>query len=271
MEGYGNKIKSFKVDGKKADPTLSYNLKGVHTIQIVLANRRPDIKKINSVEHYVTLPAPIVSINGKELSWSAVNGAKGYKVVRNGKLMAVVKETSFSIIDDLFGEYSVMAVDEKEVESFGSEPVVFTGNSFVQTIELENAIAKSTLSYNGFLGEGFVEISKKENLTINIPVTLPEDGIYTIDFRYANGNGPTNTENKCALRTLKEGNIIVGTVVLPQRGKEEWSNWGWSNTIPVRLTKGTHQLTLSLDPQNENMNGDINQAMLDQLRIIKIN
>ena len=124
-----------------------------------------------------------------------------------------------------------MAVDEKEVESFGSEPVVFTGNNFVQTIELENATAKSTLSYNGFLGEGFVEISKKENLTINIPVTLPEDGIYTIDFRYANGNGPTNTENKCALRTLKEGNIIVGTVVLPQRGKEEWSNWGWSNTI----------------------------------------
>ena len=45
MEGYGNQIKSFNVDGKKADPKLSYTLKGTHTVKIVLANVAPRYKE----------------------------------------------------------------------------------------------------------------------------------------------------------------------------------------------------------------------------------
>ena len=92
-----------------------------------------------------------------------------------------------------------------------------------------------------------------------------------MDFRYANGNGPTNTENKCAIRTFNVDGQFAGTFVFPQRGKEEWSNWGFSNVNTVKLTKGTHEFQLSFEDWNENMNGEINQAMLDYLRLIKIN
>ncbi len=99
---------------------------------------------------------------------------------------------------------------------------------------------KSMLDFKGFSGSGFVEINTKENRNVNIPVDINEPGLYAISFRYANGNGPVNTENKCAIRTLSVDEKFSGTVIFPQRGKEEWSNWGFSNAIQATLTKGKH-------------------------------
>jgi len=102
-------------------------------------------------------------------------------------------------------------------------------------------------------------------------VEVPEAGLYALDFRYANGNGPVNTDNKCAIRTLRDGQgQLLGTVVLPQRGVGEWSNWGFSNAILVPLAKGKNTLTLTYEPANTNMNGAVNQAMLDCLRVRRV-
>jgi hypothetical protein len=60
-------------------------------------------------------------------------------------------------------------------------------------------------------------------------------------------------------------------MVFPQRGKGEWSEWGFSNAVKTKLSKGKHTVTLAFKPANENMNGDINQAMIDYLRIIELN
>lgn len=106
---------------------------------------------------------------------------------------------------------------------------------------------------------------------LSITLTITRASVYAISFRYANGNGPINTENKCAIRTLNIDDKFAGTIVLPQRGKEEWSNWGYSNSIKLKLSKGKHIIALVFKAANENMNGDINQAMIDQVRIIKTN
>jgi hypothetical protein len=99
---------------------------------------------------------------------------------------------------------------------------------------------------------------------------VAEAGLYAVDFRYANGNGPINTANKCAIRTLRLNGKQLGTIVLPQRGVGEWSDWGFTNAVLVPLPKGTHQLTLAYEPANANMNEAVNQAMLDYLRVQKI-
>jgi hypothetical protein len=99
---------------------------------------------------------------------------------------------------------------------------------------------------------------------------VPATGLYALDLRYANGNGPINTNNQCAIRTLRMGSQRLGTSVLPQRGVAEWSNWGFSNAVLVRLEKGTHPLTLAYEPANENMNGEVNQAMLDYVRVKRV-
>jgi hypothetical protein len=137
-------------------------------------------------------------------------------------------------------------------------------------VELEEQMKPAAYTYKGFSGKGFVEISRSINSTVNLQVDIKTSGVYAIDFRYSNGNGPSNTENKCAIRTVKVNGVKEGTLVFPQRGNEEWSNWGFSNPVLVNLQKGRQQISLSLDPANENMNMEINQAMLDYLRIRKI-
>jgi hypothetical protein len=66
------------------------------------------------------------------------------------------------------------------------------------------------------------------------------------------------------------GNTKVGTIVLPQRGNDEWSNWGFTNSVQLLLDKGAHRLSLEYEPWNENMNEQVNQAMLDYMRIVKL-
>ncbi|MOA47999.1 hypothetical protein D3C78_1706830 [compost metagenome] len=94
--------------------------------------------------------------------------------------------------------------------------------------------------------------------------------MYAVSFKYANGNGPINTENKCAFRTLKLNGQQTGTVVFPQRGTNEWSEWGVSNTVLVELKAGTNKFDLTYQSNNTNMNGVVNQAMLDYVKIVKV-
>ncbi|ALJ00164.1 hypothetical protein [Rufibacter tibetensis] len=61
-----------------------------------------------------------------------------------------------------------------------------------------------------------------------------------------------------------------GAIVFPQRGTEEWTDWGFTNAVQVKLEKGTQELTLPFDPANENMNSEINRTMLDYLRLTRI-
>jgi hypothetical protein len=154
-------------------------------------------------------------------------------------------------------------------EAFPPRPQDPEEKDFI-TAEMENFTGPSNLPLAGFSGKGFVETSKQRNQNISFSLEVPEAGEYFLDFRYSNGSGPVNTDNKCAIRTLKQENRFVGTVILPQRGKEEWSNWGYSNALKVTLPKGKTSFTLSLEASDENMNGEVNTAMLDRVRLLKV-
>ena len=79
----------------------------------------------------------------------------------------------------------------------------------------------------GFTGAGYVRLTRDSNTTVRLPVRVSRDGTYAIDVRYANGNGPVNTEDKVAVRTLLVDADTAGVVILPQRGSGRWSEWGW--------------------------------------------
>lgn len=272
MEGYGNKIKSIVMDGKHLpDAKLPGDTKGQHLIRIILENNKPEPGKVNLVKNDISPSAPSLNYSTGKLSWKEVEGAVKYKILRNGIEALETSASEITIqIKDRLEEYQVIAEDQEGTASFASEPLQLYPGTSAQIIEAESIVPESKLSYKGFSGSGFVEIRKDKNTTLSFNITVPEDGIYTIDFRYANGNGPTNTENKCAIRTLFVDKVFLGSVVFPQRGKEEWSNWGFSNPLQVTLKKGEQNLSLVFEPWNENMNGDVNQAMLDYIRIIRM-
>jgi hypothetical protein len=271
IEGYGNRIQSFLLDNNKLPGAkIGSDLTGNHSVKIVMENNNLPEEKINKVKNYTSPETPTVSYTYPTLSWQPVKDVLYYIILKNGKEILHTTKTGLNVTTNSLAEYSIVAVDKNAVQSFASEPVMVVDKKYIRIYEIENQIKKSTLPYKDFSGDGFSEISKAVNTTINISIDVDSSGVYAIDFRYANGNGPVNTSNKCAMRALNVDNKFSGTIVFPQRGNDEWSNWGFSNSAKVHLAKGTHILSLIFQPQNENMNGDINQAMLDYLRVIKL-
>ncbi|WP_035568184.1 MGH1-like glycoside hydrolase domain-containing protein [Hymenobacter sp. IS2118] len=271
MEGFGNEISSITLDGQPLpDAAIPASLSGRHAVRIVLSSKAPAMQSLNRVANAFAPPAPEVSLANNLLSWAAVAGAKEYKVLKNGAPLTTSSSLAFAIPAGPFAAYQVVAVAAAGLESFASEPVETGAETTNRQVQLEAVAPKEKLVYKGFSGQGYVEITKTKNPTLTIPVTVAEAGLYALDFRYANGNGPINTNNKCALRTLRRGPELLGTVVLPQRGEGEWSNWGFSNPVLARLGKGGHLLVLSFEPANENMSGDVNQALLDYLRVRRV-
>jgi hypothetical protein len=218
----------------------------------------------------ISLEAPALTYLNGHLEWSPVKEAINYRLFKNGQEIGTSSATRAAVNAAEFGEYQVVALAADGYESFASEPVMVYPPNFEQRINLENIVPQATLPYQGFSGQGFVEISKHKNTHLSIPVNIPQAGVYALDFRYANGNGPISTDNKCAIRTLRKDNLAVGTLVFPQRGTGEWSEWGYSNQVQVSLEEGPNTLLLTFEEHNENMNGAVNQAMLDYMRVIKI-
>ncbi|GAB3349257.1 hypothetical protein GCM10027566_05280 [Arachidicoccus ginsenosidivorans] len=69
-----------------------------------------------------------------------------------------------------------------------------------------------------------MKTTTEKNRQIRVHVNIKQKGTYLLSLRYGNGSGPINTENKCAIRTLLDGSHKLGTLVMPQRGKDGWSN-----------------------------------------------
>jgi len=271
LNGYGNRIDKFVVDGKVQKSFLiPPTLTGKHSLVMLLANTDFEKQPIHLVKNEFTPLTPIVKYENSRLSWQSIEGATVYRIIKNGQPWKETALTSFVIPTNESGEFQVLAVDKNGIKSFAGEPLQVYPEKAIQQIEVEKTLVPSNRAYHGYSGTGFVEISRSVNRKVSMVIEAPTTGTYAIDWHYANGNGPTNTENKCAIRTLFADGVRLGAQIFPQRGISEWSNWGYSNVVQVQLTSGKHTLKLEFMPENDNMNIEVNQAMLDYVRIIKI-
>ncbi|MDF1549928.1 MAG: hypothetical protein P1P88_19030 [Bacteroidales bacterium] len=271
IRGYGNKIASINLDGKQLHNSfLPANIEGAHKIAIVMANNDISTKNINLVKNTFSLTNPQAILFTDKIVWDTITGAANYNIYKNGTFF---KKTNFNYVNienSEFAEYTVSAVDKDGVESFTSEPILISKNEDMIFIQLEDYYSKSKLPYSNFTGNGFIEISPSINTEITVNVKVPEEGIYLLDCRYSNGTGPWNTDNNCALRSLYLNDDYVGVLVFPQRGKDEWSDWGFSNILQINLKKGNNNLQIIFKNWNNNMDGEINDAMIDYIRLIKL-
>ncbi|MEQ9301716.1 MAG: glycogen debranching protein [Cyclobacteriaceae bacterium] len=271
VEGTGNKISAVTIDGKSADAAyLAGDISGKHTVEIKLSNEPMQSQEINMVDNTFTLPNPLVSLVDGKITWQPIEGANGYNIYKDGAVIANIDWTDYEVVRDGYAEYKVSAVDDQGVESFTSEPVVIAPQKDIQEIDMSKFADRSDLPFTNFTGKGFVEISNDQNREINLRVNTPTGGTYLVDIRYSNGEGPWNTENKCAIRSLYANGDYTGAMVFPQRGTDEWSDWGYSNSYVVSLKAGNNDLSIKFDPWNINMNVEVNRAMLDHVRLIKM-
>lgn len=287
VNGYGANVAKITVNGKEYAPGKTIpakRLKGVCDIVVDMdckpipamdVNRQPNLKAPVTPQTWLTnnpaLNGEGVPVNNY-LEWNPIEYISKYQVLKNGMLVAETRETSWPATEP--GEWQVIGIDAQGVPSFASEP---RSNRPVTVYQFKNERTdmKSPERCNapadgikGYTGQGFVEIDRTTDPeTINIKI--PQSGMYTFALRYANGNGPVNTENKAAIRTLMLNGSKRGTFVMPQRGVGNWDDWGMSNRIQVPLTAGTYTVGITYRPENENMNINTNHALLDQLVVEK--
>jgi hypothetical protein len=272
VEGYGNEIDSFFVDDNlKLEHKISGDLKGKHSILIKLSNILSP-SSINVVENHITPSIEKFEFDGDELDWEDIDDDPVYLVLRNGKVYQVINESDIEIPDwEKSVEFQVLMVDNKGYRSFLSEPIWIKNEQDLYVFQPDKFNNTVHTAYEGYTGEGYIPLTTQKNTKVTFTTNIENTGIYSIDFRYANGNGPINTGNKCAIRTLSIDDNNIGIIVLPQRGLHQWTNWGYSNSIKIHLTSGNHTIGLNYYDFNQNMNGVENVAFLDHLRLRYLN
>lgn len=272
LQGHGNKIKSFSLDGEELkNARVPGNLKGRHELVIVMANNEMPESEINLTGNSISPETPVLKADGNKIVWDKTENADEYIVFADGKSVTRTKELVFQPKGKNTGEeIQVMAADKKGNQSFLSEPLILQPEDLVIT-EAEKGESSFENSYAGFSGEGYLMLDKEKNREVKLDFEAPENGVYRIDFRYANGSGPLITDNKCAVRNLLIDGKKYGALILPQRGEGSWTEWGYSNSFNAELKKGKHTVTVLYYDLNDNMNGKVNTALLDNMRLMKAN
>lgn len=267
MEGYGSGISAFFLDSEKAEATIPGDLEGEHEVKIVLDGRIAQ-SRITIVENAYSPGTPVCLRSDNTLNWEPIENTNAYRIIRNGRALGETQECFFEM--ETYGEYQVVAIGTNGYESFASEPVIYANGNLL-AIPLESFGKAEKAPYTQYEGKGYLPLTIKENREVTIPVTVSESGEYAIDFLYANANGTIESENKCAIRTLWDGDKRLGVVVMPQCGINEFGIWKYTPSRIVCLESGTHLFRLSFEPENTNMNIETNSAAISKMRLIRIN
>lgn len=279
VSGYGNKVVYCSIDGKRQkNNMIPASISGRHTVKVVLNSEYTGFAPINQQPIVVAPETPTAYLDdATSIGWYQVPNVTSYLILRNGSVIDTVPElvndNRYTIpVADTYTEYQVIAVDSNGVQSFASEPVVYYNYDNQRCFDMTKFAPATTFAEcKGFTGDGAVEIAPKVNARIAMNIDVPEDGIYQIDFRYANGSENRIYSNKCAVRTLWYNNSRVGRIVFPQRGKDLWQVWGNSTSVRLKLKSGAQTLVLAYEPENQNMSEEgINRAMLDCVRIVRV-
>lgn len=269
VRGAGDGVAVVRLDGRTVPRAeIPATLAGAHRLEIEMNGRWPT-GRINLAEHRFAPATPRAVLRRDTVAWAPVPGAVHYAVFRDGRPAGRATGPQFPLaVADGLAEYQVAAVDAAGVESFLSEPVRVVPERAVQLVQ-EPSRGRER-QHAGYTGRGYLRLTREQHTSVDLSVRVPRAGAYALDVRYANGNGPVNTGDGSALRTLLVDGREAGVLVMPHRGAEVWTDWGYSNPVRVQLPAGRHTVTISYTARDENMNRAVNTALLDHLRLTRL-
>lgn len=274
IKGTGCHIETMTLDGEEVDShSIPATLEGQHYVEITLSDEAIKPQKYNRIPQAWMPSMPTVdwTDEGKAIIGNYHDGMK-YDVYVNGTFVEQIDKPEYALeVGAGYTVADIVPVGRDKWSGFTMLPYEYIPQGSLIVVQAED-FAKAGTSFikDKKKASRFVETTVKTNTSLKFSVEVPDDGEYLVDVRYANGSGPINTENKCALRTLMVNGAVAGPIVMPQRGIDEWLSTGRSNMLTVRLQKGRNDLSIDyVIPQNVNMNNGVNTALIDYVRIIK--
>jgi hypothetical protein len=122
--------------------------------------------------------------------------------------------------------------------------------------EAENAartnVAVDT-DHAGYTGSGFVDEFASNGDSVEFTITAPEDGQYSLIFRYGNGTGNDSTLN------MYVDSVFERELYFFEQAN--WDTWKEDATYTMELTQGSHTIKLAHD------SGNIGAVNLDSLTL----
>ncbi|GGG97709.1 glycogen debranching protein [Silvibacterium dinghuense] len=255
IKGNGAHVKHATLDGKPSLPFIPAGLKGAHTLVLELDDKGATSQRMNLVEDAITPETPKLELSGSELHWTSADGVDHYQVYRNGQPWQKLSGTTLKLDpSDTRADYQIEAIGSTSIPSFLSAPV--------------NPAPSQTVRIGG--EAGYVETRQDIMPDTEVGFDVDHSGKFYLTVEYANGNDSIENNSKCAIRTLYIDGKRIGPIVMPQRGKDEWDNYGRSSGQALTLAPGHHTAALKFEPEDTNMDGKINTArlravMLDRL------
>ena len=260
VSGSGSRLRTQTLDGKPFNGTIPAALRGPHHVNLVLAGTDERATTRHHDEDITAPDTPELRIEQRELVWTSVPEASNYQVYRDGKPLQRTLNTDL-LIDDTSAtsahEYQVEAIAPNGIASFLSAPVV-------------NELAETVLSAPFDKDHHPVELTREIPTVAQTMISMPQDGVYELQIRYANGSGPITTDNQCGLRSLYIDRQFSGVIVMPQRGLGRWNDWALSNRIQHLFKTGEHTIELRMENMDNNMNLIHNRVRVDQILARKI-
>ncbi|WP_051251116.1 sugar-binding protein [Paenibacillus harenae] len=129
-----------------------------------------------------------------------------------------------------------------EIDYLGMKPydIIFEAETGAGAAHVNNSFGNNAVNAPGFTGTGYVGIAASSNGYLQWNnVVVPEDGTYTIRFRYNLGN------------TARPGQVTVNgeqTFLLQGLSTGGWNIWKFEEISGVELTAGTNTLKLQPNP-----------------------
>jgi len=254
LHGRGDSLAGLVVNGIDWQPDRSIPLLKGTELEIVMTVRErtsdaADTLSIITGEDF--LPAePVVAWQMDTLHWESTTSS--VLILHNSYPLDTLVESPYVIPDTVSGFFSIQSIDALDRRSIQTEPH-YLGPMATLVLNRENP-------YYVDLGEG--------NSYITMSFQLPDNGQFLVRFRYANGEGPISTDNKCGLGMLKINDWWFEQLIsFPQTGS--WDNWQNSAWYPAEFKAGDNELILDLESlMVHNMNEDTNHYRVSTLEII---
>ena len=271
VSGQGDQVASLKVNGEEmgADYVLPADASGDYTIEIVVEDSG-DYDSVNlKPENLAICPEPPeMQLEDGVLTWTP-DESYTYKLWTGTEYIDVTGKDSYEIPQDVYGSYSLVAVDEDGIAGELSEPIIWNPEGTYLTYEAEDAEFDEACfanSIQGYSGTGYVQDNRPNGGTdITFTVNVPKEGDYLVSALYNNG-GNTTDGNYAAIRSVIVDGEDYGTMSFSITFENVFYR---SPRMRMHLTEGEHTITFSYNyggnNYDQNMNINRNNLAMDQL------
>lgn len=244
VNGKGDTLTSISVNGeeKPLDYILPTDAEGAYEIVMTVEDSGKRSPIHLEEDSYAVCPdLPVLTENEDgTLTWEE-NPAYTYKLW-TGTEYVDVSGGSYTPSRDLYGTYSLVAVDKNGVTSEMSKPVVISPAYTKVVYEAEEGEYEETnfeSSTSGYTGTGYVVDSLDRKTDLKIQVEAPHAGRYRIGMIYNNQGDPQRNQI-CGIRSVYVDGKDAGTFVFPLVRY----NFQQSTYVFVDLEKGTHTVEI---------------------------